>query len=164
MTPVAASFRVARASDIARCIVIRGRTRENAVPAARLAALGITEASWSSDVADGTLLGHVCECDGRIVAYCFGAARTGEVVVLAVLPDHEGQGLGKELLRLTMTSLHGAGRNRLFLGCSSDPRHRSYGFYRHLGWIPTGEKDAHGDDVLRYDFVVDDPVAGTRPR
>lgn len=100
---VSASFRQARASDIARCIVIRALTRENAVSAVRLAALGITEATWSSQVEGGTLLGHVCECDGRTVAYCFGSAQT------------------------------------------------AYGFYRHLGWLPTGGKDAHGDDLLRYD-------------
>lgn len=37
---------------------------------------------------------------------------------------------------------------RLFLSCSSDPNVRSYGFYRRLGWSPTGEKDEYGDEIL----------------
>ena len=146
------SVRVATASDIAECIALRGRTRENAVSAARLAALGITEASWSSQVETRKLLGHVTERDGRMHGYCFGSAETGEIVVLAILPEAEDQGIGKALLRTTMSSLRAAGHARLILGCSSDPGHRSYGFYRHLGWVSTGAKDAHGDEMLRYDF------------
>ena len=148
------AYRAATAGDIAECIVIRGRTRENAVPAARLAALGITEASWAAEVDARTLLGHVYETDGRMRGYCFGSAETGEIVVLAILPEAEDQGIGKELLRITMSSLRVAGHARLFLGCSSDPRHRSYGFYRHLGWVSTGARDAHGDEMLQYEFAA----------
>lgn len=36
----------------------------------------------------------------------------------------------------------------LFLGCSTDPASRSYGFYRHLGWTPTGTLDDAGDEIL----------------
>lgn len=38
---------------------------------------------------------------------------------------------------------------RLFLACSSDPNVRSYGFYRHLGWMATGEHDEAGDEILQ---------------
>ena len=43
-------IRPATPPDIAACIDIRGRTRENAVSATRLAELGITEATWSAQV------------------------------------------------------------------------------------------------------------------
>jgi ribosomal protein S18 acetylase RimI-like enzyme len=145
------SLRLALPQDIASCIELRGLTRENAVPAARLAELGITEASWSGQVRQGELLGFVAEDDAALVGYCFGDVATGEIVVLALLPNHEGLGLGRQLLTMTVDHLKLLGHSRLFLGCSDDPSHRSYGFYRRLGWLPAGERDAFGDEVLELD-------------
>ena len=141
-------IRPAVPADIAGCIDLRGRTRENAVPAARLAELGITEASWSGQVREGALPGFVAESGGVLAGYCFGDAGSGEIVVLALLPAHEGRGLGRALLDRTVAHLRGLGHRRLFLGCSADPSHRSHGFYRRLGWRPTGERDGLGDEVL----------------
>ena len=146
-------FRKAKPQDIAECIAIRGKTRENAISATRLAELGITLQSWSGQVESGELFGHLCEVNGQIVAYCFGASDTGEVVVLASLPEYENQGIGKQLLQKTMLDLQLLGHSRLFLGCSSDPQVRSHGFYRHLGWRPAGLIDHHGDEVLEYLFA-----------
>jgi hypothetical protein len=42
--------RLATPDDIAVCIVLRGQTREYAISAERLAAMGITEQSWADDV------------------------------------------------------------------------------------------------------------------
>jgi GNAT superfamily N-acetyltransferase len=70
--------------------------------------------------------------------------------VLALLPAHEGQGVGRQLLARVVDRLLAAGHGRLFLGCSADPASRSHGFYRHLGWRSTGSVDAHGDEVLEY--------------
>ena len=42
------------------------------------------------------------------------------------------------------------GHIRLFLDCSPDPKDRSYGFYRHLGWQSTGALDTHGDEILEF--------------
>ncbi len=145
MTP---SLRPASPLDIAACIDIRGRTRENAVPAGRLAELGITESSWSAQVRQGELLGFVAEDEDTLVGYCFGDVATGEIVVLALLPTHEGLGLGRRLLAMTVDGLKALGHSRLFLGCSDNPSHRSHGFYRRLGWRPTGERDGYGDEVL----------------
>jgi len=153
-------FRRAVPHDIASCIAIRGRTRENAVPAARLAELGITEASWSGQVERGELLGFVAEDAGALVGYCFGDVATGEIVVLALLPTHEGLGWGRRLLTMTVAQLQSLGHSRLFLGCSDDPAHRSHGFYRRLGWRPTGQRDGFGDEVLELDTAA--PAAGYR--
>jgi GNAT superfamily N-acetyltransferase len=127
---------------------MRGQTRQNAVSEQRLAELGITALSWAADIASGVLPGFVCRADGVTVAYCFGAADSGEVVVLAVLPAFEGQGLGRELLARVVALLRSLGHSRLFLGCSADPASRSHGFYRHLGWRSTGQRDKLGDEEL----------------
>ena len=80
--------------------------------------------------------------------------------MLALLPAFESQGIGKALLNQVIETLSGIGFTRLFLGCSSDPATRSYGFYRHLGWRSTGVFDARGDEVLEY-FVDATPTAQT---
>ena len=141
-------YRPAQPTDVAECIVIRGQTRENAVSAGRLAELGITAESWSESVQTGALPGFVCRDDANIIGYCFGERATGEVVVLALLPDFENRGIGRQLLDLVVGELFRAGHTRLFLGCSADPAGRSYGFYRHLGWRSTRQFDRHGDEIL----------------
>lgn len=144
--------RPATAEDIPACVDLRGRTRENAVPAERLAAVGITVDSWAGDVRSGALPGFVCSDQGALVGYCFGERASGEVVVLALLPSHEGRGIGKLLLSRVVDLLFGEGHGRLFLGCSADPMTRSHGFYRHLGWVSTGTFDRAGDEVLELRF------------
>ena len=72
------------------------------------------------------------------------------LLVLALHPNYENRGIGRELLRLVIACLQGKGHERLFLGCSPDPSVRSYGFYRHLGWSSTGTFDSNGDEVLEY--------------
>ncbi|MFO2466064.1 GNAT family N-acetyltransferase [Pseudomonas sp. 15FMM2] len=141
-------YRPAIPADAGDCIVLRGQTRENAFSAAELAALGITEASWSAGIRDGALPGYVACIDGEMVGYCFGDGESGEIAVLALLPHAEGKGIGKTLLDMMVAHLRQQGFERLFLACASDPKVRSYGFYRHLGWRATGERDEAGDDIL----------------
>ena len=143
-------YRAAVPEDTAACIELRGKTRENAVSVERLRAAGVTLESWTGGIADGSLPGHVCLSEDKIVGYCFGDKGTGEVVVLALLPEWEGQGVGKRLLSKLVEDFTQLGFERLFLGCSSDPRSRSFGFYRHLGWRSTGTLDAARDEVLEY--------------
>lgn len=152
-------YRPATAADIGQCIILRGLTRENAVSATRLAELGITEASWGGQVAAGDLPGHICMAGSQMAGFCFGDSGSGEVVVLALLPEFEGHGIGQLLLQRTMSTLQEHGHTRLFLGCSDNPQHRSHGFYRHLGWQPTGKRDALGDEELEYVFPVTGGVA-----
>ncbi|MFD4837461.1 GNAT family N-acetyltransferase [Achromobacter sp. NPDC058515] len=144
------SYRAARPEDVAACIDIRGKTRENAFSAEDLAAVGVTLESWSAAVADGSLPGYVATSGGRIAGYCYGDLSTGEIVVLALLPEYEGAGVGKTLLNLVVRVLKEQGFDRVFLGCASDPRVRSYGFYRHLGWRSTGTFDLANDEVLEF--------------
>jgi GNAT superfamily N-acetyltransferase len=144
----ALEYRVAVPADAAECIAVRGKTRQNAISAERLAAMGITAESWSEDIKSGSVPGHVCVVDGSIVGYGFGNRDSGEVVVLALLPAFEAHGIGKELLSRVVRDLRSFGHDRLFLGCAKDPSTRSHGFYRHLGWRPTGTFDAHDDEVL----------------
>jgi ribosomal protein S18 acetylase RimI-like enzyme len=140
--------RLAIPDDIPACLVLRGQTRESAISAERLAAMGITAESWASDVRSGSLTGFVWLENDIIVGFCFGDNANGEVVVLAVLPDFERRGIGAHLLSLVVKHLSDTGYKRLFLGCSADAAKRAHGFYRSLGWASTGTYDHSGDEVL----------------
>ena len=144
------TYRQAIPEDTPACLDLRGRTRENAFSVDELEALGITLESWQAGIADGSLPGYGALVDGELAGYCFGERDTGEIAVLALLPAYEGLGIGKALLARMIEEFKGLGFQRLFLGCSPDPQVRSHGFYRHLGWKPTGEFDAAGDEVLAY--------------
>jgi GNAT superfamily N-acetyltransferase len=115
-------YRIAAPADVAECIEIRGVTRENAISAERLASMGITEASWSESVQDGSLPGVVCIFEGRIIGYCFGERHTGEIVVLALLPKHEDKGVGRTLLRKVSSFLFGQGHRSCFSVALQIPR------------------------------------------
>ena len=146
-----ATYRPALPSDISTCMAIRGKTRDNPMTVEDLASFGVTEASWSSAVQQGQTIGTVYETDGEIVGYCFGDTQTAEILVLAVLPEFEGQGVGKTLLRDVMEKLFQEGHQRLWLAASPDPAVLANGFYRYLGWQPTGEADIHLDEILVYE-------------
>jgi hypothetical protein len=81
-------YRPAVSADAAECVALRGRTRENAISAATLASMGITVESWGNSIETGRLPGYVCTEDDAIVGYCFGDKDTGEIVVLAILPQY----------------------------------------------------------------------------
>jgi len=146
-------YRPALPEDAEECVALRGRTRENAFSEEQLRAFGITAKSWGKNIDSGVLPGHVCTFDGNIVGYCFGAREIGEIVVLALLPDFENRGIGRELLNRMIKKLAQLGHNRLFLGCSPDPKSRSYGFYRHLGWRSTETFDEYGDEILEINVI-----------
>ena len=141
-------YRLAIPDDVFECLDIRGRTRQNPASEELLRSIGITSASWAENILTGALPGHVCIVDGKVVGFCFGKRETGEIQVLAILPDFENRGIGRELLERTSKELAKMGHTRLFLGCSPDPKSRSFGFYRHLGWRSTGTFDQYGDEIL----------------
>ena len=141
-------YRPALPEDAAECVALRAMTRQNAFSKEQLRSIGITAESWGENIRSGALPGHVCTSDENIAGYCFGARDTGEIEVLAVLPDFENRGIGRELLRRTTEKLAELGHRRLYLGCSPSPTSRSYGFYRHLGWRSTGTFDRFSDEIL----------------
>ena len=141
-------YRPALPDDAEECLVVRGKTRQNPASEELLRSMGITAISWAENIRSGALPGNVCIVDAKIVGFCFGDRDTGEIVVLAMLPDFEDRGIGRELLDRTVKALAELGHTRLFLACSPYPESRSHGFYRHLGWRSTETFDQNGDEIL----------------
>ncbi len=142
------TFRETTAGDIEDMFSLRARTRQNPISKVDLAAFGITPASTAADMASGKMKGWVCFQDSAIVGFCNGDGTTGEVLVLAVLPNYEGQRIGTRLLSHVVEWLRWRGFGQPWLAASSEPQIRAHGFYRSLGWESSGRSLDNGDEIL----------------
>lgn len=143
-------FRMTLEKDIEPTFWVRASTRENPVSIAQLAEWGITPESVWGRYSQGEIYGWVCEDKGQIVGFSSGNIITGEVIVLAVLPEYEGIKIGKRLLSLLVQSMREKGCPSLWLSASPDPEIRAHGFYRANGWAPNGQVLENGDEILVY--------------
>ena len=142
------SFREMRPNDLPAVFELRVSTRENAVTMEELEEdYGITPASLAEAMASH-VKGWLCEEQGQVVGFAMGDRANGEVQVVAVRPDSEGRGIGKRLLGLVQGWLFEEGHEEIWLLSNPDSGVRAHGFYRKLGWQPTGERQGY-DEVLR---------------
>jgi ribosomal protein S18 acetylase RimI-like enzyme len=142
-------FREATPADVEATIELRGKTRENPVSREKLEHYGINYQSLSAAYESGVSKGYLCTLDGVVVGFCNGDASSGEILVLAVAPEHEGEGIGKQLLSRVSVWLFSSGCSKIWLAADPDSSVRAHGFYRHCGWKPTGEMDDRGDEILQ---------------
>ena len=126
-------FREIIAADAPDLFHVRTRTRQNAYTLAELHGLGITAESIAAKLAT-THKGWLCTDAGCVVAFCMANCATGELWVIAVLPEYENKGIGAELMRLAEEWLWASGCTRAWLTTDVDTELRAYGFYRRRGW------------------------------
>jgi ribosomal protein S18 acetylase RimI-like enzyme len=143
-------FRDLESQDFERCIEIRGMTRDNPIPAEILKEFGVTKDAWVPLVRDKRIVGVIAQYNDEVIGFCSGDVNTGEILALALLPEFEGLGLGKHILVLVADKIFSLGRDKLWLAASPNPEIRAHGFYRHLGWVPTGVIDKNRDELLEY--------------
>jgi ribosomal protein S18 acetylase RimI-like enzyme len=136
------AFRETRLAGSRPDLDVTDRARE-ARSRALLEKLGVT---LPTAVAD--LKAWQCAAGPQVVGHCVGDLRTGEIRLLGVVAEYQGLGIGKKLLALTTASLRAAGAKRIWLAATSDPVARAHGFYRALGWRPTGERTQNGEEIL----------------
>ena len=127
------NFRPIASGDVDALFDVRTRTRENTYTLEQLRRLGITPESVHARFAT-TFHGWLCADGDRVVAFAMADRSTGELWVIAVVPEHEGKGIGGELMRRAEAWLWSSGCERAWLTTDVDPRLRAYGFYRHRGW------------------------------
>lgn len=149
-------------SDLTAVFELRLATRENRVTLQELAEdYGITPDGLAEDMRSH-VRGWLAEDDRRVVGFSMGDASNGEVQVVAIHPDYEGQGLGKTLLERVANWLFSEGHQEIWLFANRDPALRASGFYRKLGWRPTGT--VKGDEeVLRLTRPADPASARSSP-
>ncbi len=130
-------YRVIEEKDISALFQVRISTRENKMTIDQLSQLGITIDSTREALLDN-VKGWLCAISGKIVGFASGDKDTGEMLVIALLPEYEGLGIGKHLLTPVQDWLFAQGHQELWLTTSPVPNTRSYGFYRKLGWKAVG--------------------------
>ncbi|MCH9657015.1 MAG: GNAT family N-acetyltransferase [Planctomycetes bacterium] len=126
-------FREIQREDIPALFAVRIATWDNPRGEAELNALGITVDSVSQ-MLEESHRGWLCEIENRVVGFVLGNKETGEMWVIAVLKEHEGKGIGKQLLTRIEEWLWSEGWKEIWLTTDLDESHRAVGFYRHLGW------------------------------
>jgi GNAT superfamily N-acetyltransferase len=138
------NFREISIDDIPHLFVVNTSTHENRLSNDELAEMGITQESVRLKLF-GTYHGWLCEVDQRVVGFAIGDRSSGELWVIAVLPEYIGKGIGSKLLGLVENWLQENGCTRLWLTTDIDPNLKAYTFYRKHGWI---DDTIEGD--LRY--------------
>jgi ribosomal protein S18 acetylase RimI-like enzyme len=117
---------------------------------AQLSSAGFDPDAVFRKLATQEYVGWVCEDGDQIVGFATGDTKTGEVLVVAVLPEHEGKKIGRTLLSHLLESMIRRGCTILWLEASPDPNVRAHGFYRANGWLPSGRKASNGDEILEF--------------
>ena len=133
-------------NDFPATFAVRLSTVENPVTMAELERdYGVTPRSLS-EAMKSHVRGWVCEDAARIVGFAMGDRTTGEVQVVAVRPEYERKGIGKDLLMHVQEWLFSEHHDEIWLLANPDPSVRATGFYRKLGWRATGT--FRGNDVV----------------
>jgi len=138
------TYREIATDDIPRVLEIRVSTRENKLTMEELANRWEVTPESMSKALQKDVKGWLCEDSRAAVGFSMGNKKTGEMLVVAVLPGHERRGIGKNLMTLIQDWLWSHGHSELWLLATPAPDIRAYGFYRTLGWRATGEiEDGH---------------------
>ena len=124
--------------DLPAAFSVRLSTVENAITMEELEKdYDITPESLTKAM-ESHVRGWLCEESGTVVGFSMGDRSNGEVQVVAVLSEYEGNDIGRNLLTQVQNWLFSAGHEEIWLLTTPDPRTRAYGFYRKLGWRATG--------------------------
>jgi GNAT superfamily N-acetyltransferase len=146
-------FREITAADVPALFVMRPKTRENAMTVEELDRLGINPRSVTDSLAR-TTKGWLCEDGGAVVGFSMADSATAEFLVIAVLPEYEGKGVGGGLMARVTAWLLECGCTRSWLTTDVDTSLRAYGFYRKHGW-----SDWKVERGLRYMELIQSRVA-----
>ena len=126
-------YRQIELNDISQLFAVRTSTDENKLSCQQLFESGITEKSVKEKLC-GSYKGWLCEVDSKMIGFAIGDKSTGELWVIAVLPEYINRGIGTKLLSLVENWLWVSGRTKLWLETDIDPKLRACSFYKKNGW------------------------------
>lgn len=110
--------------------------------------LGIRLPHTQADLLNGRVRIWECAADSQVVGRCAADMRNGEIIFLDVQRGYEGLGIGAQLLSIGVGWLRAEGALRIWLVAPSNPTLRAFGFYRALGWRPTGASIDDANEIL----------------
>lgn len=140
------NFREALLTDIPHMMAVRQAVKENALSNPDL----VTAQDYSAYLSERGK-GWVCEIDNKIVGFAIGDLTKNNVWALFVLPEFEGQGVGRELLILLLDWYYSKTTDTIWL--STAPKTRAADFYRSFGWKETGLMP---NGEMKFELTADD--------
>lgn len=139
-------FREARIEDIKQIQIVRNSVKENTLSNPALVSdLDCEDFMFSRGK------GWVCEIDNRIVGFAIADLKENNIWALFLLPEFEGNGIGKKLQQLMLDWYFENGKDHVWLGTS--PNTRAEKFYRISGWKQNG---MHGKNELKFEMSKQD--------
>ncbi len=124
---------------------------------------------FSAELAQPVCWYWVAEQDDRIVGYAglMCIRPVGDVQTIAVLPEHEGRGIGSALLRTLHGQARELGATEVLLEVRADnPRaqrlYRRFG-YEHIHTRPRYYRDGTDALIMRVDLTAPEPPGAPRP-
>ncbi len=134
------TIRLASLADIDAIFDIRTSVRENHLSHDQLAEMGITPESIRQAILKAPCA-WVAEVDGAVVGFSMADVEDGCVFAAFVLPEFEGQGLGRDLMDKAEAFLF---QFHHTIWLETAEASRACGFYRNLGWqlvenLPEGD-------------------------
>jgi ribosomal protein S18 acetylase RimI-like enzyme len=132
-------FREMLPSDIPAAFHVRTSTTENALTVQELEEDYELTPETLAEAMKTSVKGWVCETGEELIGFAMGDPEEYELTVLAVLPEHEGNGIGTRLLAAVESWLSNIGADEIWLVTTPNSSLRAYRLYVSQGWIPTGE-------------------------
>ncbi len=154
------AVRVATPDEVPILNAIRTSVRENHMTLEQMAEYGITP-DVIADLLRTTGRAFIGTIDGVDAGISIADSAEGNIFAMFVLPDYEGHGLGRILLREAEAFLRDSGVAEAWLEAGAAPGIRAHGFYTHLGWrqdglMPDGQLrfvKAHADLAGNSDLI-----------
>gem|GEM_PF-2860016 len=132
-TPASVSLRSLTTEDIDTLLHIRTHTRENPLTLEELRDAGITQMTLRRYLTT-THRGWMAVVKEVPCGFVIVDEKFGEVWVIALLPEYEGQGIGRRLLAEASQRLFACGHRTILLETSPDMSHRAHRLYAAAGW------------------------------
>lgn len=127
-----AGIRLAKLADIDAIFKIRTSVRENHLSQDQLTEIGVTPEAISQAISESPCA-WVAEVSGVPVGFSMVDIEKGCVFAVFVLPEFEGNGLGRSLMHKAESFLF---QRHQKIWLETAEASRASGFYRHLGWQP----------------------------
>ncbi|MBD2103054.1 GNAT family N-acetyltransferase [Leptolyngbya sp. FACHB-261] len=140
------NIRDARLEDVETLFNIRTSVIENHQSREELAELGITPETVA-EILRTDYRAWIAEIDKQPIAFSIANSTEKMIFGMFVLPAFEGRGAGRALMQRAEEWLWAQGSEEIWLLTGNDPKLRAYGFYLHLGWIPT---EVQADEQIKF--------------
>jgi len=139
------TFREANKADIKQIQVVRNSVTENTLSNPEL----VTDADCLEFITKRGK-GWVCEIDNQIVGFSIVDLKENNIWALFVHPNHDKQGIGKQLHDLMLNWYFNQTSKNVWLGTA--PNTRAEIFYRKSGWKEVG---IHGKGEIKFEMTFE---------